>query len=134
MDRVRRRHCKDQLKLASLASGVEVALVVSASIDWGKRCPHFLAVTKISKNSNLSDQVSYQKSNPQKNFFFVRQRAISRWRRKKEGERTHLDLEMHAMSARRSLKAMFSSCGWWWRRKANLRNGNGGGGREGKNF
>ena len=34
---------KDQLKLASLSSGVEVALVVSASINWGKRCPHFLA-------------------------------------------------------------------------------------------
>ena len=27
---------EDQLKLASLSSGVEVALVVSASIDWGK--------------------------------------------------------------------------------------------------
>ena len=34
---------EDQVKLASFASGVEVALVVSASIDWGKRCPHFLA-------------------------------------------------------------------------------------------
>ena len=27
---------EDQLKLASLSSGVEVALLVSASIDWGK--------------------------------------------------------------------------------------------------
>ena len=34
---------KDQLKLASLSSGVEVAFLVSASINWGKRCPHFLA-------------------------------------------------------------------------------------------
>ena len=37
------RFGEDQLKLASLSSGVEVALVVSASINWGKRCPHFLA-------------------------------------------------------------------------------------------
>lgn len=34
---------EDQVKLASLSSGVEVALIVSASINWGKRCPHFLA-------------------------------------------------------------------------------------------
>ena len=41
-----RRSGEDQLKLASLSSGVEVALVVSASINWGKRCPHFLAETR----------------------------------------------------------------------------------------
>ena len=40
------RFGEDQLKLASLSSGVEVALVVSASINWGKRCPHFLAETR----------------------------------------------------------------------------------------
>ena len=38
------RFGEDQLKLASLSSGVEVALVVSASINWGKRNPHFLDV------------------------------------------------------------------------------------------
>ena len=40
------RFGEDQLKLASLSSGVEVALVVSASINWGKRCPHFLTETR----------------------------------------------------------------------------------------
>jgi hypothetical protein len=44
--KIGRRSGEDQLKLASLSSGVEVALVVSASINWGKRCPHFLAETR----------------------------------------------------------------------------------------
>ena len=33
------------------SSGVEVALIVSASIDWGKRCPHFLAERLVSSGS-----------------------------------------------------------------------------------
>ena len=33
------------------SSGVEVALIVSASIDWGKRCPHFLAERLVSCGS-----------------------------------------------------------------------------------
>ena len=47
------RFGEDQLKLASLSSGVEVALVVSASINWGKRCPHFLAETKGEKEKRI---------------------------------------------------------------------------------
>ena len=47
------RFGEDQVKLASLSSGVEVALVVSASINWGKRCPHFLAETKGEKEKRI---------------------------------------------------------------------------------
>ena len=47
---------EDQVKLASFASGVEVALVVSASIDWGKRCPHFLAREGVRPREGRSDK------------------------------------------------------------------------------
>jgi len=36
---------------------VEVALIVSASIDWGKRCPHFLAKKFVDCCSRLAARV-----------------------------------------------------------------------------
>jgi hypothetical protein len=39
----RTRLSRGSVKSGKISSGVEVALIVSSSIDWGKRCPHFLA-------------------------------------------------------------------------------------------